>query len=277
VIGLLEARARFTEGVPEVYARVGQDAEGEGNGNGGEPAYFVDLGDRTGRAIAIRGQGWDVVTSDERSVIYAQRPVILVGIDDFVVRGDLRDRAVFLNMPPIPRTSRRTERTFWPEFREDYPRIFGSVLDAIAGGLRELPSVELKELPRMADYAEWGEAVGRALGWGSHTFLTTYNDNRKEATDLILDDSPVAPLLLALGRQGVAWSGTPLALYEAALKGAGKKLGPRWPKTIHTFGSELRRIAPQLRLHGVSLRFERRSGKRIVVLKADQPEVESSS
>ena len=33
-------------------------------------------------------------TNDERSVIYAQRPVILVGITHFVLRGDLRDRSV---------------------------------------------------------------------------------------------------------------------------------------------------------------------------------------
>jgi hypothetical protein len=45
-------------------------------------------------------------TNDERSVIFAQRPVILVGIDDFVKRGDLRDRSVFLNLAPIPRTGR---------------------------------------------------------------------------------------------------------------------------------------------------------------------------
>ena len=41
-------------------------------------------------------------TNDERSVIFAQRPVILVGIDDFVLRGDLRDRSVFLHLPAIP-------------------------------------------------------------------------------------------------------------------------------------------------------------------------------
>ncbi len=122
-------------------------------------------------------------TNDERSVIYAQRPVILVGIDDFVVRGDLRDRSVFLHLPRSRDTSRRTERTFWPAFRADYPRILGGVLDAIVGGLGELPSVHLTELPRMADYAEWGEATSRGLGWGADTFLSTYNDNRKEATD----------------------------------------------------------------------------------------------
>ena len=115
--------------------------------------------------------GRTLFTNDERSDIYAQRPVILVGIDDFVLRGDLRDRSVFLHLPAIPETRRRTERTFWPAFRADYPRILGGVLDAIVGGLRELPSVDLKELPRMADYAEWGEATSRGLGWGADTFI----------------------------------------------------------------------------------------------------------
>jgi hypothetical protein len=112
-------------------------------------------------------------TNDERSVIYAQRPVILIGITDIVMKGDLRDRSVFLNMTAIPDDSWRTERAFWPAFRADYPRILGAVLDAIAGGMRELPSVDLKTLPRMAEYAEWGEAVGRALGWGAGMVPTT--------------------------------------------------------------------------------------------------------
>jgi hypothetical protein len=57
-----------------------------------------------------------------------------------------------------------------------------STLDAIAGGLRELPSVHLNELPRLADYAKWGEAVGRGLGWEPECFLSIYTDNRKNAT-----------------------------------------------------------------------------------------------
>jgi hypothetical protein len=35
------------------------------------------------------------------------------------------------------------------------------------------------------------------------------------------------------------------------------------------FGSELRRIAPQLRLHGLSISFERKGGDRIVTLKTE--------
>ena len=38
-------------------------------------------------------------TNRDRSVIYAQHPVILVGIGDVVVRGDLRDRSVWGRIP----------------------------------------------------------------------------------------------------------------------------------------------------------------------------------
>ena len=135
--------------------------------------------------------------------------------------------------------------------------------DAIVGGLRELPSVNLTDLPRMADYAEWGEAISRGLGWGAGTFISTYKDNRKEATQILLEDSPVATVLIALARTGFYWSGKPQELYEGIVKVTGHTLGPRWPKTISKFGSELRRIAPQLRLHGISINFDRRGGDRL--------------
>ena len=409
VVAMLEARARFTSDMPDVFIRVGQNknSDDDGNADGDDPAYFLDLGDSRGRAVAIGQRGWSIVdrqgvhfrrpagllglpvpardgsidrlrsyvnltepdfrlvvawltaalrpvgpypvlvlngeqssgkstlarilrllidphacpvlalpsstenlmatalngwlllyenistipgwlsdsicqlafgggfagrtrfTDGERSDIYAQRPVILVGIDDFVLRGDLRDRAVFLHLPGISEKRRQTERAFWPAFRADYPGILGGVLDAIVGGLRELPSVNLTDLPRMADYAEWGEAISRGLGWGADTFIKIYKDNRKEATQILLDDSPVATVLIALARKGVDWSGKPQDLYNAVVKVAGHALGPRWPKTISQFGSELRRIAPQLRLHGIQISFGRRGSDRIVTLKAE--------
>ena len=107
----------------------------------------------------------------------------------------------------------------------------------------------------MADYAEWGEATSRGLGWGAKTFLTIDNDNRKEATEKVLDDSPLASVLLTAARQGMNWSGTPLELFRTVSKIADIAARTGWPKTIHPFGNELRRIAPQLRLHGLSITF----------------------
>jgi hypothetical protein len=81
--------------------------------------------------------------------------------------------------------------------------------------------------------------------------------------------STVATVLIALARTGISWSGKPQELYEAIVKVTGHTLGPRWPKTISKFGSELRRIAPQLRLHGISINFDRRGGDRVVTLKME--------
>ena len=143
------------------------------------------------------------------------------------------------------------------------------MLDAIVGGLRELPSVDLKKLPRMADYAEWGEATSRGLGWGAETFLSTYNTNRKEATEALLEDSLVATIMLTFVQKGINWSGTPLELYRTISKIDGIAERSRWPKTVSMFGNELRRIAPQLRLHGLSVTFERTRDARIVTLRSE--------
>jgi len=89
-------------------------------------------------------------------------PVILNGITDFVNRGDLIDRCLFVHLSPIPETSRRTEKELWADFDREAPRLLGALLDAVAGGLRMLPHVQLSSLPRMADFALLGKRrVGR--------------------------------------------------------------------------------------------------------------------
>jgi hypothetical protein len=215
--------------------------------------------------------GRALFTNDERTMIYAQRPVFLSGIGDFVQRADLRDRCVFLHLPPIPRGNGRALDELWGAFRADYPHILGALLDAFAGGLRELPSVNLAELPRMADYAKWGEAVGRGLGWGHDNFIYTYKDNRLEATRTELEESPIGTILLTLARVMPRWSGSPASLLSRLNTLVNKKVAAsaRWPKTSHTLGNELRRIAPQLRLHGLLIRFERRHDGRIVIIESD--------
>jgi len=219
----------------------------------------------TGGSFAARA----LYSNDDRRIIHARRPVILNGIEDFVRRGDLADRGVFLHLRPIDPTQRLTEQEFWELFNQDYPRIFGGVLDAVVGGLRELPSIRLREVPRMAEYASFGEAVGRGLGWPAESFLSAYNDNRWDATIAALEDSLMAGTLLRLiGPVVKQWSGTITKLQTALTQIVGKKTAAsaRWPKTSSTLGNELRRIAPQLRMHGLSINFEKNREGRLVTL-----------
>ena len=125
--------------------------------------------------------------------------------------------------------------------------------------------MKLAELPRMADYAVWGEAVARGLGWGTETFVTTYNENRKEAAEVMLEDSPVADALLQLARSEPGLTTPASELHARLTRNAGKRIAASagWPKTPIMFARELRRIAPQLRLQGLCITFERRQRRPI--------------
>ncbi len=71
---------------------------------------------------------------------------------------------------------------------------------ATGGGLhaRTLYSIDLPRLPRMADFAHFGEAVCQGLGHAPGTFLAAYNRNRQAADESALEDSPVARTMKAL-------------------------------------------------------------------------------
>src|SRR4029077_13318804 len=118
-------------------------------------------------------------------------------------------------------------------FNQDRPRILGGLLDGVAGGFRLLPSVRPTELPRMADFAAFAEAVGRGLGWPAGTVLSDYGDNRRQATVLELEDSPLGRLLLDHARYMNDWAGTASDLLAKLTAMAGRRVvaSPRWPKS----------------------------------------------
>ncbi len=218
----------------------------------------------TGGAYAGRA----LFSNDDRSVIHVQRPVLLSGIEEFVRRGDLSDRCVTLNLPPIDDHNRRREDEFWPAFQRDQPKILGGLLDAIVGGLRELPSIRLPKMPRMADFAAFGEAIGRTLQWPAGTFLEYYDDSRRESAATHLEDSAVANVLLRNALRLDGWSGTASELLSMLTQGTSKRVASscRWPKSPGWLTNELRRIAPQLRMHGISVTFVRNRGSRLITL-----------
>jgi hypothetical protein len=203
--------------------------------------------------------------------LHAQRPIILTGVNDFVTRGDLIDRSLIFYLKQIRLDLRRTEVEYWSSFRNDYPAILGGLLDAVVGGLRQLPSVVLTNVPRMADFAHWGEAVGRALGWPNEELLNSYRRNRGAATIGAIEESMVATVLMT---NFDSWSGSFPELHALLTEGVGKKLARSsgWPKTTASFARELRRIAPQLRTHGMSITFSQGTKSRRLIIRRGRAE-----
>jgi hypothetical protein len=206
----------------------------------------------TGGGFATRS----LYSNDEEVYLDATRPIVIASIEDVVRRGDLADRCLTLTLDPIAEAKRRTEAAVWSDVETDSPLIMGAILDAVAGGLRTLPTVKLSKLPRMADFAIWGEAVCRGLGNQPGDFLSAYTDNRKQANESVLEDSPVAHFVKDLAASK-KWQGTSRELLDELAGLAGEKTvkSKRWPKSPRALSGILRRLAPSLRMVGITLEF----------------------
>src|SRR5947208_8509086 len=140
----------------------------------------------TGASFGLR----QLYTDADEVLFQAARPILLNGIEDVIGRSDLADRALFLTLPPITNRRRRSERQLWRAFELARPRLLGSLLDAAAHGLRNLPGIHLEQLPRMADFALWATACETAF-WPAGTFARAYQANRRAAIEDFIDADPV--------------------------------------------------------------------------------------
>jgi hypothetical protein len=57
------------------------------------------------------------------------------------------------------------------------PQLLAFVFDTLAAAMELKPTLRLRDLPRMADFALWGEAIARALGYNELEFLNAYYEN----------------------------------------------------------------------------------------------------
>lgn len=214
----------------------------------------------TGGGFATR----ELYTDAEEMLFEAQRPVVLNGIEDFVVRGDLVDRSLTLLLPNIAETARVAEADFWSQFEAMRPQILGALLDAVVLALRYKDEISLAGHPRMADFARIGAAVAPALGWTSDEFLEAYGENRAAAEANVIESSPVVRATLELVDEKGAWKGTAGELLVALNDDADTELKRErsWPRSPAALANNVRRAAPTLRSMGYAVDLYRDPGTR---------------
>ena len=208
------------------------------------------------------GEGWatrKLYTDSDEEVFTFARPVIMTGIDDFVVAGDLLDRSLFSTLPAIPPSERRQEDAVLDEFMRLRPRLFGALLDALAMALHNRGRV-WTDLPRMADFYTFVLNAEPALPWPAGSFSESFRENEATAMDVAIEASTIAePLIQLLDGLTEDWTGTSSELLSALDNQVSEALrrDRRWPKKAQVLSNHLRRIVPTLRKMGWSVRFER--------------------
>jgi hypothetical protein len=195
-------------------------------------------------------------TDDDEVVIEAMRPVIINGIDDLANRADLAERCIVLALEPI--TKRRDEGVFWSDFDRATPRILGALLDGVASALATQKSVQIDDLPRMADFARWATAAESGLGLERGDVMAAYRANMAKAVDVALEASPVACAvreLLARPEHAGHWEGTPKGLLDTLGRMVTEDVrrSRTWPRLPNILTGQLRRYATFLRRVEVSV------------------------
>jgi len=216
---------------------------------------------------AVTGEGFSKrqLYSDDEDVIYSFRRCIgLNGINVAATRADLLDRSILVALERIPAGQRRTEAELWGEFEEARPHVLGGIFDALARAMEIHPTVELKSLPRMADFARWGCAISEALGYRQKDFLEAYGANIESQNEEVLLGHPVAAAVMALMDKHPEWKGTPSELLTKLEEVASQeKLDIKekcWPKSPVTLTKRLNEVKTNLADAGVHIR-QNRDGK----------------
>jgi len=101
------------------------------------------------------------------------RPALVTGIEEFVTRADLLDRAIVLHLPAIPAAARQTEAAFWAAFGDAWPGLLGALLDALGAGTGDVvahttpsSSYALDATPPPLPSGRAAEPAGPAIVYG---------------------------------------------------------------------------------------------------------------
>ena len=182
---------------------------------------------------------------------------MISGINNSLTEPDALDRSILTQFDRIPDEQRKEESEIETIFEEMRPKLFGYILDMLVKTLQIKPSIKLSNLPRMADFTTWGEAVARAMGYQPMEFVNAYYDNIGKQNVEAIESNPVA---LAVEKfvnswykegQEACWQSPTSKVLEKLNKVAqaygidtGSKL---WPKAANSLTKRLRPILSNLR------------------------------
>jgi hypothetical protein len=204
-------------------------------------------------------------TNSDEQLFETRSPLLLTGIDEIASRADLMDRAIGVTLSKISDTQRKTEDEIQSESDAARGAILGALLTAVSEGLRNLPTIKLSRLPRMADFAKFVVACEPALPWKAGTFMREYLDSRQKAAEVSVENDPVAQTLLRMiqAQRPSVWEGRAeelLAELNKRVPFDRRDAMKSWPSTPASLGRWLRRAEPSLLAVGVTL-TECRSGR----------------
>ncbi|MEW6328547.1 MAG: hypothetical protein AB1468_00365 [Candidatus Micrarchaeota archaeon] len=190
---------------------------------------------------AVSGDGFSkraLYTDDDDCIFRFMRGFIVNGINVPGQSPDFLDRAIMTRVSRISEEERRDEDDIWATANELIPDAFAYVCETLSRAMKIKPTLKISRLPRMADFALWGEAVSRALGYPDLAWMRAYWARLDMQNEIAIEGDVVGALLQELAkRRNGEWCGSATELLnELILIAPDLKIDTRakyFPKAPH--------------------------------------------
>lgn len=233
------------------------------------------LSDSLCRAVTGEGFSKRELYTDDEDVIYSFKCCIGInGINIAAQKADLLDRSILFGLERIDSKQRKDETKFWNDFKELQPIIIGGVFNTLAKAIEIRPSIILEELPRMADFALWGCAIAKALGYEQEEFLTAYQANLDEQNEEAIREHPVATAVRSFmeKREYAEWQGSStelLNVLEVIAEEQSINIKQKlWPKAPQALSRRLNEVKTNLNNIGIVINTSH-GAKRLITISGD--------
>jgi hypothetical protein len=219
------------------------------------------------KAVTGVGQTKRKLYSDDDDIVYEYKRCLgFNGINVALTEPDALDRSLMIELDRTSKEDRKIESDIMSEFFQLRPKLLGYVFDVLVKALQIKPTVKLNDLPRMADFALWGEAIARALGYRELEFISAYYDNIGKQNIEAIEAHPLGQAIARFfdqheeererERENEILEGSPLEILEQLeIIAEQKKINTNhrlWPKSHNALTRRLNQIRSNL-LEGLGI------------------------
>ncbi len=193
-------------------------------------------------------------TDMDEIILSIKRKLIINGIAPNLEQPDLQDRILSYERKTLEKDDRLTEEEIEEKFQKLRPSVLGHIFSTIQKAMEILKQVrkEIRPNTRMADFEIWGEAISRALGYNSYSFLEKYNEKIRKKSISLIESQPLVKTIVNILEKNPNYENSMENTF-IDLKQIGFELGinvdskyEKFPKSSSKLSSALAIVEPHL-------------------------------
>jgi hypothetical protein len=212
--------------------------------------------------------------TNEGDIIFDfKRCIGINGINMIMNEPDVLRRSIIIELESLIDDNMISEEQIFSSAEQLKPDLLGYIFDTISKAMPIKDTIKLKSIPGLADFALWGEAIARSMGYEEMQFVDAYRRNIEKQNEHIIDTNPFAKAITMLYDEleetndssvklkfrfnNGAWSISANGFIEE-LKGIGFREGidtadKRFPQSANKLAYQLNIIKPNLRSSGIDI------------------------